>query len=146
MNTDRFRGGGEALGQLVASSRAKGWTFVANLAAEVIRGDFAKPRTALFGVYDRVCDGTLAGVCGLVPDPYLEPALHVGRLRHLYVLPGYRCRGVATALVQAVIDEARRHYRVLRLRTPNPDAARLYETLGFAAVTEPTATHALELS
>ena len=145
MKADRFRGGGETLGQLVASSRAEGWNFVAKLVAELEQGDFTKTRTALFGVYDRVCDGTLAGVCGLVPDPYLEPDLHVGRLRHLYVLPGYRCRGVATTLVQAVIDEARRHYRVLRLRTPNPDAARLYETLGFAAVTEPTATHALEL-
>lgn len=139
-NAVRFRGGGEALEQLVASSWAEGWGFVAKLAAELERGDFERPGAALFGVYS----GALAGVCGLEPDPYLEPDPHAGRLRHLYVLPGYRCRGIATALVNAVTDEARRHYRVLRLRTQNPGAARLYETLGFAAVTELSATHALE--
>lgn len=142
-NAVRFRGGGEALAPLVAASRAEGEDFIAELAAALERGDYAKPRTALFGVYD----GALAGVCALVPDPYLEPAdPAVGRLRHLYVLPDRRRRGVATALIGAVVLEARRHYRVLRLRTANPAAARLYEAAGFAAITERAATHVLGLS
>ena len=128
MNAVRFSYGGEVLGPLVAK-----------LAAELEQGDFTKPRTlgVLFKVYDR----TLAGVCGLVPDLYRERDPHAGRLRH-YVLPARR---VAKLLGTTVIDEARRHYRVLRLHTANPAAARLYETSGFAAVTEPAAARALEL-
>lgn len=141
MNAQTFRGGAKSLEPLVTASRAEGWEFLANVAAEVDRGDFKGRGTALFGVYGE----TLLGVCGLVRDPYLEGSPDVGRLRHLYVLPGYRRQGVAETLVTAVITEARRHYRLLRLRTPNPAAARLYERLGFVAVTEPAATHRLTL-
>ena len=79
MNADRFRGGEEALGQLVAVSRAEGQDFIAKLAAELEPGGFAKPRTARFGVQG----GALAVVCNLVNDLYLEPDPHAGRPRHL---------------------------------------------------------------
>lgn len=141
MNAQTFRGDAKGLEPLVATSRAEGWDFLAKLAAEVDRGDFKGLGTALFGVYGE----TLLGICGLVRDPYLEGNPDVGRLRHLYVLPGYRRQGVAETLVTAVITAARRHYRLLRLRTSNPAAARLYERLGFVAVTEPAATHRLTL-
>lgn len=84
MNAGRSRGRGRAPEPLVASSRAEGWAFVAKRVAELERGDFTRPRTALFGVYEGAHDEVLAGVCALVPDPHLEPDLHVGRLRHLY--------------------------------------------------------------
>ena len=81
MNVDGFRGGGEGLGQLVTSSRAEGWDFIAELAAELERGGFAKPRTALFGVQG----GALAGVYDLAEDLNLnlEPDPHAGRPRDL---------------------------------------------------------------
>ncbi len=72
MNAGRFRGGGEVLGQLVASSRAEGQKFIAELAAGLEGGGFTKPRTALFGVQG----GALAGVCGLGKDLYLQPNAH----------------------------------------------------------------------
>lgn len=140
MNAQTFRGGVKGLEPLVATSRTEGWDSLAKLAAEVDRGDFKGRGAALFGVYGE----TLLG-CGLVRDPYLEGSPDVGRLRHLYVLPGYRRQGVAETLVTAVITEAWRHYRLLRLRTSNPAAARLYERLGFVAITEPAATHTLTL-
>ena len=78
MNADRFRGGGEALGQPVVSSRAEGQDFIADLAVELERDGFSKPRTALFGVQG----GALAVVCNLVKDLNLEPDPHAGRPRH----------------------------------------------------------------
>lgn len=135
MNAERFRGG---LEPLVAANLAEGW-FIA-IAAESEQADFEKPRTALFGVYDKA----FLGVCGLVQDPYLENSPDIGRLRH-YVLPTHRCQGIATSLATAVVEEAQCSYRVLGLRTMNPDAARLYETLGFAVVDAPAVTHVLEL-
>lgn len=40
---------------------------------------------------------------------------------------------------------ARAHFKSLRLRTDNPEAARLYERIGFTAVSEDETTHTLQL-
>ncbi|RPH53847.1 MAG: GNAT family N-acetyltransferase [Acidobacteria bacterium] len=55
----------------------------------------------------------------------------VGRVRHLYVLSAFRRRGVGRALIAAVIEAARGRFGELRLRTGNPEAARVYEAIGF---------------
>lgn len=141
MSVGTFRGTADDLKPLVLASRAEGWDFVVKLAAEIRQGEFRQPDTALFGFYG----GALLGVCGLVRDPYPPHRPEVGRLRHLDVPPEHRGQGVATALVTAAVQAARPHCRVLRLRTENPGAARLYERLGFAPVTEPAATHVLAL-
>lgn len=115
------------------------------LADELEQACDLKPGAALFGAWEAA---QLAGVVGWMPDPYLrglgEPQRcnqTVGRVRHLYVLPRARHSGVGSALLAALTDEARRHYRVLRLRTDNPAAATFYETLGFTATAEVDATH-----
>ena len=131
------------LGPLLEASRAEGFDFTARLQRELSRGDFDKSGAALYG-FSR---GGLVGVGGLTPDPYPDPDAEfgVGRVRHLYVLPRSRRMGIGRLLVDAVIAEAQRHYRGLRLRTTTPTAARFYEALGFAPVTEPCATHRLNL-
>ena len=148
MSVRRLRGSARELAPLVTSSRAEGFGFVGRLAENVARGHFDLPGTALFGAYDSRAYGEerLLGVGGLTPDPYVADRPGVGRLRHLYVLPQHRRRGVAKALVGSIIAEARPHYHVLRLRTANTRAALFYGALGFVGVTEPTATHILVLT
>jgi GNAT superfamily N-acetyltransferase len=133
------------LAALVAESEAQGLTFVRRLADEWATGvnRFDRPGEALFVARD---DGRVVGVGGLNLDPYAaEPT--VGRVRHLYVLTVYRRLGIGRRLVEEIVETARGRFERLRLSTSNPEAARLYERLGFrprAGVAH--CTHALEMS
>ena len=89
-------------------------------------------------------DGVLAGVGGISRDPYSSEA-GLGRLRHLYVLGPYRGRGIAGALVAALLAHARGRFAVLRLRTGNEVAARLYERAGFVRSDGESETHRITL-
>ena len=114
---------------LVAESEGAGYRFVRRLADEWAGGTnrFDRPGEALFAAW---VDDRLIGACGLNVDPYPQ-APGVGRVRHLYVLTDYRRSGVGRRLVEQVLDTARGRFDRLRLSTQNPDAARLYERLGF---------------
>ncbi|WP_219835227.1 GNAT family N-acetyltransferase [Paenibacillus sp. R14(2021)] len=86
--------------------------------------------------------GELAGIGGLNGTPL--PA--VGRVRRVYVSPEFRRRGVARTLMQALIASAGPAYGRLVLRTDNPAACALYESLGFRSVQgEEGITHELNL-
>jgi GNAT superfamily N-acetyltransferase len=129
-----------ALEPWVADGEAAGSGIVRRLVDEWTSGvnRFDGPGEALFGAS---VGGRLVGVCGLNVDPYAAHA-RTGRVRHLYVLSPFRGRGVGRALVTAVIEAARGRFDSLRLRTGNPVAARLYESLGFHASNGlPHATH-----
>ena len=90
-------------------------------------------------------DGHVVGLCGLNVDPYTAEG-RVGRVRHLYVMEASRRHGIGRRLVAEVIAAARDSFDRLRLRTANPEAARLYEGLGFAPCAgEADCTHALDL-
>jgi len=55
-------------------------------------------------------------------------------LSNVAVHPSYRRRGIARALVETAIKEARRHggkYLTLQVQNTNGEARRLYESLGF---------------
>jgi GNAT superfamily N-acetyltransferase len=86
----------------------------------------------------------LIGVCGLNRDPYLDQD-GIGRLRHLYVRECARRRGVASALVRRMLDEAGNTFQVVRLRTATMEAAAFYLWHGFVPVWEETASHAKAL-
>jgi len=91
------------------------------------------------GVFAAFLDGGLAGIAAIGVDPYLgDPG--IGRLRHVFVASAARRRGVAAALVGACLERGR-GFDVIRLRTHNPDAARLYERLGFLPVELADASH-----
>src|SRR5262245_15429634 len=119
----------EDFSALLADSERAGVGFVRRLADEWASGTnrFARPGEALFGA--RV-GGELVGVCGLNVDPYATLDRD-GRVRHLYVRVSHRRLGVGGRLVEAIVDAARGRFDRLRLRTSNPEAARLYERLGF---------------
>lgn len=134
----------DVLAPLLTASEAEGFRFVARLAAEWEGGTarYDGPGERLLGGYEVGADGArLVAVGGLVPDPYgAEPG--VGRLRHLYVLPEARRRGVGRHLVQALEAAAAGRYHALVLRTDTANAARFYEALGYAPVPAGgTATH-----
>ena len=119
----------ELLAVSIAESEAHGLGFVRRLADEWASGAnrFDRPGEALFAVRDAA---DVVAVGGLNVDPYTtDPG--TGRVRHVYVLTAYRRRGLGAALVSAIIAAARGHFHTLRLSTSNPDAARLYERLGF---------------
>ena len=91
-------------------------------------------------------DGDLVvGMCGVNVDPFLDDP-SVGRLRHLYVSPSYRRRGVGSELVRVAVDAARGHFTTLRLRTYDEIADAFYVAVGFARHDQETATHAMDLS
>ena len=131
------------LAPLVGESEREGFRFLARLVRELEDGTnrFDAPGEALLGCYR---GAELVAVGGLNRDPYsAEP--RVGRLRHIYVSPPLRRRRVGRTLVDALVAAARPHFGVLLLRTDTPAAARFYETLGFAAVALPYATHRMVL-
>ena len=93
---------------------------------------------AVFGAF---ADGTIVGTAGF--HRFTEDkARHKGVLWGLYVREDLRSRGIAAALVQAAIAQARGEVELLGLSVipENASARRLYERFGFVAYgTEPRA-------
>src|SRR5262245_1997437 len=132
----------EAIGPLLAASEREGYRFVRRLVTEWASGAnrFSGTGEVLLGC---LVEGRLAGLCGLVRDPYRDQD-GVGRLRHLYVLPEHRGHGIGTALTTRVVELAKGSFQVLRLRTDTARAAALYERLGFRKESgDPSCTHVL---
>ncbi len=93
------------------------------------------------GVFAAFMDERLVGIAGMGVDPYAkDPA--IGRLRHVFVTKAARRKGVAEALVRTCLQRGK-NFNVIRLRSRNPEASRLYERLGFLPVTLKDATHIL---
>lgn len=103
--------------------------------------------------FDRVGEGFFVagdtsrtiGMCGLNRDPFIDDP-EIGRLRHLYVSPEHRRRGIGRELVMTCLELAAGRFRRVRLRTFDDGAARFYERLGFLVVDETDATHAIPLA
>lgn len=133
------------LGALLAESEQAGLQLVRRLVEEWASGAnrFDRPGEKLFGAW---VDERVVGVCGLNVDPYTAEE-RVGRVRHLYVLSAFRRRGVGRRLMAEVIEAARGPFVALRLRTRNPEAARLYEAIGFQpSGRSADCTHVMELA
>jgi GNAT superfamily N-acetyltransferase len=129
---------------LLQDSESEGYGFIRRLVDDYASGAnrFEAPGEALYGAYYP----GLVGICGLNCDPYLSDP-DVGRVRHLYVLHVYRRAGIGRSFIETLIADARRHFRLLVLRTTNQEADRFYHALGFSS--EPRfeqATHYLDLS
>ncbi len=88
------------------------------------------PPGAVFGAFAGL---VLVGMAGLKREEGRK-ACHKGYMWGVYVTPPHRGRGVARALVGAVIARARGMVAVLHcsVQTGQPQARRLYESLGFS--------------
>lgn len=131
------------LAPLLKQSQSEGYNLVLRLAEgwENKTNCFDKPGEAFFAA---VHEGRWLGVGGRSIDPYLGDARAV-RVRHVYVLPGWRNGGVGTALMKRVLDIPKGLFDKVTLRTLNPVARKFYERLGFEAVDDGAVTHRLML-
>jgi GNAT superfamily N-acetyltransferase len=123
---------------LLAEARADGHAFVERFHMRWHQGEerYERENEGMFAAW---LDGRLAGFAAMGPDPYVPDAA-IGRLRHVFVIRAARRKGVARALVETCLERGR-SFDLIRLRTRNPEAARLYERLGFAPVALEDATH-----
>ena len=123
---------------------AQGFRFIDRLCTDWDSGanKFDRTGECLLGAS---VNGALIGVGGLNNDPYLHRA-DVGRVRHLYVLQEWRRKGVGRTLISRLVDEARRSFREVRLRTDTNEAARFYAQCGFRPSNDATASHVLTLA
>jgi GNAT superfamily N-acetyltransferase len=128
------------LAALVEESHAEGFRFLIRFEQEFQSGlvRFAGPVETLLGAFE---DSALIGMAGLTRDPYSGDP-RTGRLRHVYLLPGWRGRGIGKALIAEIEHRARAHFLTLVLRTDTPAAATFYRTLGYEQLAvKGTATH-----
>ncbi|MCX6758656.1 MAG: GNAT family N-acetyltransferase [Candidatus Nealsonbacteria bacterium] len=73
---------------------------------------------------------------GLNVDPYAtDPG--IGRVRHLYISKDFRNQGIASNLLERIVERSKEFFTVLRVSThgkggENPEADKFYEFMGFA--------------
>jgi len=120
-------------------AEAEGFRFVTRFADECANGgvQLDSPGEYFCGVFE---EGDLVALGGVTPDPYVDDA-GVGRVRHVFVRPEFRARGVGRMLVDRLEARAQNRYTRLRLRTDRAAAAAFYERLGYRAISNDTATH-----
>lgn len=104
------------------------------MSAEDFAARMPSPPGGVFGGFIRNGSGELlAGTAGLVVQPR-EKLRHKGQLVGMYVAPPHRRGGMAAALVQHIIQQARTaglHVLQLGVTRGNEPARRLYAQLGF---------------
>ena len=126
---------------LAKQADQEGYSFVARLISEAKdgRNRFDKEGECFHGAF---FEGALVGCGGLNQDPYTEQ--HFGRIRHVYVVPGFRRHGVAGMLVKDLLVRSRSSFDVVRLRTSGPHADKFYENFGFARTDAANVSHILK--
>jgi GNAT superfamily N-acetyltransferase len=126
---------------LQSEAQEEGYDFIETLMEEwaSAKNRFDAQGEALCGYLDQ---GLLVAVGGLNCDPFAGLP-DMGRIRRVYVRPAWRNKGIGRALVTALVEKARSHFSCVRLRAENAEAARLYESMGFAPIASPDATHIL---
>ncbi len=131
-----------AMAALQGEAQIEGYDFIETTVTEWASGvnRFDAPGEIFCGYF---VDGQLVGVGGVTLDPFAGRA-DVGRIRRIYVRPAWRNRGIGRALVLALLDHARKGFASVRLRAENADAARLYESIGFAPIHDANASHVME--
>jgi GNAT superfamily N-acetyltransferase len=117
------------LSRLLALSKSEGYKFVQKLYDEYFDGTnrFNQNGESLFLAKSK---DEILGIGGLNIDPYLNDT-NIGRVRHLYLLPEWRCKGIGKELLITIIEESRTHFESITLYTDNPIADKLYTNFGF---------------
>ena len=122
-------------------ARQEGYKFLDRLQAEWDSGEnrFDQAGEFLCGCFR---DEVLIAVGGVNRNPFGND-FRVGRIRRVYVRPAWRNQGVGAVLINFLLVKARQEFDAVVLRTDNPNAARLYERMGFLRTSSANATHML---
>ncbi|OFX03814.1 MAG: hypothetical protein A3E78_12950 [Alphaproteobacteria bacterium RIFCSPHIGHO2_12_FULL_63_12] len=128
---------------LVKEARAEGYSHIDRLVENWrnCSNRFDLPGEILLAARFR---GRIVAVGGLNCDPYLENP-RIGRVRHLYVMPNHRRTGVGHRLVGALLERARGHFAVVRVRAAKGDAPLFYDAIGFQRVGDRDASHKIQI-
>jgi len=135
----------ESFAALDAAARAEGYDFLARLARNWRDGAYLGDADAsVFGVYgpNNLEGGDLVAVGAQTADEY-DPAPDHRRLRHFYVHPDARRRGVGTTLAGTLIQEAFQIAPLLHLRATHDLSRAFWDSLGFERVDRPDRSHRL---
>jgi GNAT superfamily N-acetyltransferase len=103
---------------------------------------FTRPGERLIAVW---AHDRLIGCGGRTVDPDLGVP-DIGRVRRLYVDRRRRRHGIGRALLEHVLDDAGKHFRMMTVHAPDAAAARFYERFGFERWPEPPITHVKSLA
>jgi GNAT superfamily N-acetyltransferase len=119
----------DELNHLVQEASSEQYSFMLRMKAEYVgnKNKFNQDGEAIFLALK---DEKIIGFVGLNVDPYLKDK-NVGRIRHLYVQKDYRRQKVAKELLSQLIIKAKKHFKILTLRTFHQNASSFYEALGF---------------
>jgi N-acetylglutamate synthase-like GNAT family acetyltransferase len=129
---------------LRAEAVRQGFSFMDRLVSDWASGanTFSRPGECFFGAS---VDGRLVAVGGLNVDPYLMQT-DVGRIRHVYVLDGWRRTGIGKALIDRLLSDARGVFGEVRLRVATDSTAGFYIRCGFSPADDATASHTLKFA
>ncbi len=133
--------GHEGFAALKAQSLGEHFNMLRRLEANWLSGDnrFNAPGEKLLGIF---ADEELVGIGGLNRDPFSEDK-RAGRIRHLYLSPAWRGKGIGQQLLQALLSGGHGWFDFYNTHAPE-HAFRFYETAGFQAVSgEERVTHRL---
>ncbi len=125
---------------LARTAQLEGFTMVERLIENYHAGKnrFDRRGEALFLVHD---GSQLIGAGGVNIDPYFADD-ELGRVRHLYIEPESRRRGIGRMLMQHIEQHASSYFKQLQLFTPTVAAAIFYEHLGYMPVSHlPRVSH-----
>jgi len=119
------------LNRLLKQSKEEGFRFVERLVNDYKNGSntFNHFGESLFGVFNEVDE--LVAIGGLNKDPFSNDQ-NIGRLRRFYVDKEYRRNGIGSCLVNKLIGEAKRYYKILVLHTDTEEADKFYTFIGFS--------------
>ncbi len=131
----------DTIEDLAKIAHAEGYFMLDKLISKYRSGEntFTLPGEALFGVSE---EGVTVGIGGLNIDPYFN-SQSIGRVRHLYVHPKFRCRGVGRLLTHKIEEHALGAFSTLQLFTPSESASTFYQKLGYKIISNsPKVSHA----
>jgi len=124
---------------LVKASEKEGFNFLNRLKKDWISGvnRFENKNEILLQIEK---DERIVAIGGVNNNPYHEQG-KVGRIRHLYVLPEYRNKGIGKKLVLHLLQLSIDKYEIITLRTDTEEASKFYESIGFKRVNTKVSTH-----
>jgi ribosomal protein S18 acetylase RimI-like enzyme len=125
---------------LMKASREEGFFFLSRLEHEYLSRQvrFDAAGEMLLGAFE---DSTIVAIAGLTRDPY-DIDQRTGCVRHVYVLPQFRSRGIGKALLGELERHGKAHFTMLVLRTDTLAAANFYQRIGYETLAPgETATH-----